>query len=97
MRSSLSITTCANGKGTPCPVIFHIVHPYIAIHDYCTCILMFIPNNTTCGSSAVLRLLCLLCCRADDVASDFTLRGVEVQSIHGDRLVYPIDTFYKYT
>lgn len=23
--------------------------------------------------------------RADDVASDFTLRGVNVQSIHGDR------------
>ena len=26
-------------------------------------------------------------CSADDVASDFTLRGVIVQSIHGDRCV----------
>ena len=25
--------------------------------------------------------------RADDVASDFTLRGLNVQSIHGDRWV----------
>ncbi len=24
-------------------------------------------------------------CRADDVASDFSLRGFQVQSIHGDR------------
>ena len=37
-----------------------------------------------CGSMCILF-------RADDVASDFALRGIEAQSIHGDR--YRINGF----
>ena len=38
------------------------------------------------GGVAEFRCLwCILILRADDVASDFTLRGMQVQSIHGDR------------
>ena len=32
-------------------------------------------------------------CRADDVASDFSLRGFQVQSIHGDRFVQFTEKF----
>ena len=36
-----------------------------------------------CDSSFPASPLCV--CRTDDVSSDFTLRGLSVQSIHGDR------------
>ena len=47
------------------------------------CTYVYIQYVFMCDSSFPASPLCV--CRTDDVSSDFTLRGLSVQSIHGDR------------
>ena len=47
------------------------------------CTYVYIQYVFMCNCSFPASPLCV--CRTDDVSSDFTLRGLSVQSIHGDR------------
>lgn len=74
------MATCSLLSTKTLEVNYSIVCIYILLFPYTSCAMYYM-------SHIVILCICLAFCSADDVASDFTLRGVIVQSIHGDRLV----------